>query len=207
MFYPLPTPVRLLDTRNVPGGCNTNAGALTANSTRTQLARTICSTIPANATAVIGNITVVPASGGFVTLFPSDAAQPTVANTNFTAGEITNNFFTVGLGADGAFKIFASATTEVIIDLTGYYAPPTPSGLYYHPLPAPVRLVETRAGQSGCIQPGQLVGTRNPNADPALDLAVQGRGGSLASPCNAIPSNTPCWWAMQPWFSHPAEDI
>lgn len=189
MFYPLPTPVRLLDTRNVPGGCNTNTGALTANSTRTQLARTICSTIPANATAVIGNITVVPASGGFVTLFPSDAAQPTVANTNFTAGEITNNFFTVGLGADGAFKIFASATTEVIIDLTGYYAPPTPSGLYYHPLPAPVRLVETRAGQSGCIQPGQLVGTGNPNADPALDLAVQGRGGSLASPCNTIPSD------------------
>ncbi|HEX9005067.1 MAG TPA: putative Ig domain-containing protein, partial [Blastocatellia bacterium] len=123
MFYPLPTPVRLLDTRSGVSGCTTNTEAITAGSTRTQPARTACSTIPANATAVIGNITVVPSGPGFLTLFPSDATQPTVANSNFTAGEVTNNFFTVGLGGDGAFKIFTSATTHVIIDLTGYYAP------------------------------------------------------------------------------------
>ena len=188
-FYPLATPVRLLDTRSGASGCVTATGAIAANTTWTQPARTACSTIPANATAIIGNITVVPSGPGFLTLFPSDATQPTVANSNFKAGEVTNNFFTVGLGADGGFKLFSSATTDVIIDLTGYYAPPGVGGLYYHPLPSPVRLVETRAGQSGCFQPAQLIGTNNPNADPSLDLQVQGRGPGLPSACNGIPGD------------------
>jgi len=192
-FYPLPTPVRLLDTRSGVAGCVTGVGAIPAGSTRTQPARTACSTIPANATAIIGNITVVPSGSGFLTLFPSDATQPTVANSNFTAGEVTNNFFTVGLGAaDGAFKIFSNASTDVIIDLTGYYAPPGAGGLYYHPLPSPVRLVQTFPGQTGCFASPtvtQLQGTNDPNANPALDLMVQGRGGTLPSPCNAIPDD------------------
>ncbi|HEX9001030.1 MAG TPA: hypothetical protein VGB07_14085, partial [Blastocatellia bacterium] len=159
-----------------------------------------CSTIPANATAIIGNITVVPSGPGFLTLFPSDATQPTVANSNFKAGEVTNNFFTVGLGATGpdagAFKIFTSlfnggTNSEVIIDVTGYYAPPGAGGLYYHPLPAPVRLLQTFPGQTGCFLNGsqQLVGTNDPNANPALDLAVDGRGAGLPSPCNLIPAD------------------
>jgi len=194
-FYSLAAPVRLLDTRSGVTGCVTNVGVLAANSTRTQAARTGCSTIPANATAIIGSITVVPSEPGFLTLFPSDATQPTVANSNFTAGEVTNNFFTVGLGATGpdagAFKIFTSAATQVIIDLTGYYAPPGAGGLYYHPLPAPVRLLQTFPGATGCFLNGsqQLQGTNDPNANPALDLAVDGRGAGLPSPCNSIPGD------------------
>ncbi len=37
-----------------------------------------------------------------------------------------------------------------IVDVTGYYAPPS-SGLYYHPLPYPIRLLDTRAGTPTCI--------------------------------------------------------
>ena len=197
-FFPLPSPVRLLDTRaSATAGCVINTGPFTNGETRTLPARTVCSTIPANATAIIGNITVVPSGPGFLTLFPSDATQPTVANSNFKAGEVTNNFFTVGLGAgDGAFKIFtrlfdAGTTSEVIIDVTGYYAPPGAGGLYYHPLPAPVRLLQTFPGQTGCFQNGsqQLIGQNNPNANPALDLTVDGRGAGLPSPCNGIPSD------------------
>ena len=81
-------------------------------------------------------------------------AQPTVASTNYGPNEIINNVFTVGLGADGAFKIFAFNTTDVVVDVTGYYAPPATGGLYFHPLPKPIRLLETRAGQVGCNTPG-----------------------------------------------------
>jgi CSLREA domain-containing protein len=200
-FYPLSSPVRLLDTRaNATIGCVKNTGPFVNNETRTQAARTACSTIPANATAIIGNITVVPSGPGFLTLFPSDATQPTVANSNFKAGEVTNNFFTVGLGATGpdagAFKIFTSlfnggTNSEVIIDVTGYYAPPGAGGLYYHPLPAPVRLLQTFPGQTGCFLNGsqQLIGQNDANANPALDLAVDGRGAGLPSPCNSIPAD------------------
>ncbi len=188
-FFPLPQPVRLLETRAGFSGCTTPGAPINANGTLTLPARTTCAGIPANAAAVTGNITVVPSGPGFLTLFPSTAAQPTVANSNFQTNEITNNVFTVGLGAgDGAFKIFSSATTHVIVDVTGYYAPPGTGGLYFHPLATPVRLLETRPTFSGCIAPGtQLIGTGDPNADPNLDLLLQGRS-PVAAPCNSIPA-------------------
>ncbi len=188
-FYALPQPVRLLETRAGFSGCTTPGVPINANGTLTLPARTTCAGIPAAAAAITGNITVVPSGPGFLTLFPSSAAQPTVANSNFQTNEITNNVFTVGLGAgDGAFKIFSSATTHVIVDVTGYYAPPNTGGLYFHALATPVRLLETRPSLTGCITPGApLVGTGNPNADPNLDLLLQGRS-PVAAPCNSIPA-------------------
>jgi hypothetical protein len=156
-FFPLAHPVRLLDTRPGQVGCFTPGAPIPGGTARTQLARGTCEglNIPANAAAITGNITTVQSGGGFLTLFPSDAQQPTVANTNYNPNEIINNVFTVGLGADGAFKIFAFNTTDVVVDVTGFYAPPGNGGLFFHPLPAPVRLLETRAGQSvGCFKPG-----------------------------------------------------
>ena len=156
-FYPLPAPVRLLDTRQgtSPNACSQPNMPIAGNMVRTQAARNFCG-LPASAQAITGNVTTVQSGGGFLTLYPSGAAQPTVASTNFTANEIVNNVFTVGLGvADGAFNIYALTTTEVVVDVTGYYAPPATAGLYFHPLPAPVRLLETRAGQTvGCVRPG-----------------------------------------------------
>ncbi len=188
-FFPLPQPVRLLETRVGFTGCTTPGVPINANGTLTLPARTTCAGIPVNAAAVTGNITVVPSGPGFLTLFPSSAAQPTVANSNFQTNEITNNVFTVGLGAgDGAFKIFASATTHVIVDVTGYYAPPNTGGLFFHALATPVRLLETRPGFTGCLAPGApLTGTGDPNANPNLDLLLQGRS-PVAAPCNSIPA-------------------
>jgi RHS repeat-associated protein len=157
MFYALPAPVRLLDTRPgaSPNACAQPNAPIAGGTSRTQVARAFCS-IPANAQALTGNVTTVQSGGGYLTLYPSDAAQPTVANTNYGPNEIINNVFTVGLGAsDGAFKIFALSTTDVVVDVTGYYAPPGAGGLYFHPLPAPVRLLETRPNQPvGCVKPG-----------------------------------------------------
>ena len=69
------------------------------------------------------NATVVNAQGGYLTFWPSNAAQPLVATSNFLAGQVFNRHFTVGLGTDGAFKMFASATTDLVIDVSGYFAP------------------------------------------------------------------------------------
>ena len=160
-FYPLTSPVRLLDTRPgaSPNACSQPNAPIAGGTSRTQPGRNICM-IPANAVALTGNVTTVQSGGGFLTLYPSDAQQPTVASTNYSVNEIINNVFTVGLGADGAFKIFANTTTDVVVDVTGYYAPPNTGGLFFHSLPAPVRLLETRVGQPvGCVLPGTpLVG-------------------------------------------------
>ena len=158
-FYPLATPIRILDTRpGATNGCNLPGAAITGGTSFTQVARGTCSsqTIPANAMAITGNITTVESGGGFLTLYPSGAARPFVANSNFAANEILNNVFTVGLGqSDGAFKIYVTTTTNVVVDVTGYYAPPGAGGLYFHPLPKPIRLMDTRStATNGCNLPG-----------------------------------------------------
>ena len=157
-FYPLAHPIRILDTRAGQPGCDNPGAKIPGQTSRTQTAagRTCDGlTIPSGAKALLGNITTVQSGGGFLTLYPSDAAKPNVANSNFAANQVLNNVFTVGLGAgDGAFKIFVTTDTDVVVDITGYYAPPGAGGLFFHPLPQPVRLMDTRVGQTACFTPG-----------------------------------------------------
>jgi len=156
-YFPLPAPVRLLDTRSGQTACDTPGAPLSAGVARTEAARIACTGIPATAQAVVGNATVVNTTGagaGFVTLYPSNATKPNVSNLNYVTGQIVPNAFTVGLGSDGAFEIYAQTGVHFIVDVTGYYAPPTTGGLYFHPLPSPIRLLDTRAGQSACQVPG-----------------------------------------------------
>jgi subtilisin family serine protease len=156
-YYALPRPIRLLDTRPGHMACNMPGVPLNANSTFSQQARTTCDglTIPATAQAIAGNATVVNSvsQGGYVTLYPTGALRPTVSNLNFTVNQIIPNSFTVALGNNGSFDIFTSGGTHFIVDITGYYAPPGAGGLYYHPLPQPLRLLDTRPGQQACNAP------------------------------------------------------
>ncbi len=157
-FYPLAHPVRLLDTRVGGSGCDAPGAKITGGTSRHQTAagRTCDGlTIPANAAALVGNGTTVQSGGGYFTLYSSDIAKPNSANSNYATNQILNSLFTVRLGAtDGAFKIFVSTDTDIVVDVTGYYAPPSASGLYFHPLPKPVRLLDTRPGASACFTPG-----------------------------------------------------
>lgn len=158
VFYPLAHPLRILDTRPGSPACDMPGQKIPGGTSRLQTAagRTCDSiSIPASARALTGNITTVQSGGGYLTLYPSDAMQPAVANSNFQPNQVLNNVFTVGLGAgDGAFKIFVATSTDVVVDITGYYAPPGAGGLYFHPLTTPVRMLDTRAGQIACDTPG-----------------------------------------------------
>ncbi|HKG12239.1 MAG TPA: S8 family serine peptidase [Pyrinomonadaceae bacterium] len=169
-YYPLAHPVRLLDTRAGQTACHTPGVPLSANATRTQQAAGTCEglVIPAAARAVVGNAAVVNnlagSGAGFVTLYPSGVARPVAANVNYSPGQVVSNAFTVGLGADGAFNIYSFTKLDFVVDVTGYYAPPGQGGLYYHPLPKPVRLLDTRIGQTACDAPGSpIVGGNSRN--------------------------------------------
>ncbi len=123
LLYSLPSPTRLLDTRIGQAGCLTPGAPLFGSATSTQAATGACTAIPATAKAVVGNTTVVNAGGGYLTFWPSNATQPLVATSNYQIGQVFNRHFTVGLGTDGAFKLFASATTDLVIDVSGFFAP------------------------------------------------------------------------------------
>ncbi|MFN0109891.1 MAG: matrixin family metalloprotease [Blastocatellia bacterium] len=157
-YYPLPYPIRLLETRAGYPGCTTTYAPIQGRTSHTQNARMTCSgiTIPASAQAITGNLTInnSNAAGGYGTIYPTGNSVPLASNVNYTAYSTVGNSFTTGLNSSGQFSVYLLTTADAQIDITGYFAPPGAGGLYYHPLPRPIRLLDTRAGQSACDAPG-----------------------------------------------------
>jgi hypothetical protein len=178
-FYPLPAPVRLLDTRTnaTPSACYRPNAPLAGSASRIQLGRGTCG-IPATAQALAGNVTTFQSGFAYLTFYPSDVPKPLVATINSGANDIVHDHFTVKLASGGAnagsFNIFAYFTTDVAIDITGYYAPPSAGGLYFHPLPAPIRLLETRPGESGYITPGAKLPANTDTPQVGRNLTYNG---------------------------------
>jgi hypothetical protein len=172
-FFPLPRPVRLLDTRAGQGNCDSVGAPIAAGTSILVQGRGTCEsiTIPATAQAIAGNISAINTTSqtGFLTLYPNGVAQPTSANMIYAPNQILTNGFTVALSGAGEFRIFAERQIEAIVDISGYFAPPSAGGLFFHPLPKPVRLLDTRAGQGNCD-------SVNSPISAGANLVVQGRG-------------------------------
>jgi len=164
-YYPLPYPVRLLETRAGNAGCIVTGTPLQGQVPRIQNGRGYCSgiTIPSTAQALVGNFTIINSGNapGYGTLYPTGGSTPNVSNVNYKPSSVIGNSFITALNANGQFSIFTSSTVDATIDITGYFAPPGAGGLYYHPLPKPVRLLDTRPGQSGCDTPGTPINARS----------------------------------------------
>ncbi|MFN8001987.1 MAG: LamG-like jellyroll fold domain-containing protein [Acidobacteriota bacterium] len=153
-FYPLATPMRVVDTRPNEGNCDNVSAPIAAGTSLTTLARITCGnvTIPATARAIVGNITVInqTSQAGYLTLYPDGVAPPLAANMIYGPNGILANNFTVGLSADGRFNVFGERTIHIIVDISGYFAPPATEGLYFHPLARPVRITDTRVSLGNC---------------------------------------------------------
>ena len=96
--------------------------------------------------AVVINTTVTAptAATGYVTAYAGGQPQPATSTINFTAGETRANRAIVPVGADGKINFYNSAgTTQLVIDVNGYFSDDTPDASYYVPV-APERLVDTR---------------------------------------------------------------
>ena len=106
--------------------------------------------IPDTAAAYSLNVTVVPRGPlGYVTVWPTGQPQPNVSTLNSQDGRVKANAAIVPPGAGGAISVFATDTTDVILDINGYFVPATdPAALDFFPL-TPCRVIDTRLGQGG----------------------------------------------------------
>ncbi len=87
----------------------------------------------------------------YVSLWPAGSAQPFVSTLDDPQGLIVSNAAIVPAGTpSGGISVYNAgpSTTDVIIDMNGYFAPPS-RGLQFYPV-APCRLVDTR-GEAGRI--------------------------------------------------------
>ena len=100
--------------------------------------------VPADATAVVVNVTAVrPTGAGYLTVYPTGATLPVASNLNLTTGQVVANLVEVALNG-GAISIYSSTTSDVVVDLQGYVAAAVPGASTYSPLSAPVRVCDTR---------------------------------------------------------------
>jgi hypothetical protein len=151
-FFPV-TPCRLVDTRNPSrplGG-----PFLAAQQARSFPVRSSSCNLPATALAYSLNFTAVPRGPlGYLTTWPTGMTLPLVSTLNALTGAVTANAAIVPAGTNGEISVYVADASEVIIDVNGYFAPPTsgtPLSLY--PV-APCRVVDTR-GTSGSFS-GQI---------------------------------------------------
>ncbi len=96
---------------------------------------------------------------------------------NFNSGEVAPNAATVPLDGSGRICVFSTATTDLVVDVNGYYGTYGPAK--FTPV-APVRVMDTRTplGAPGRLRAGQIVelqigGTNGvPNGVSAVTLNV-----------------------------------
>ncbi len=145
------TPCRLVDTRGASAGFNgispfsgpsipaLGTIAIPVQSPTEASANTSpapCGVIPSIAQAYSFNLTVVPSVSGtavdYVSLWPAGSAQPFVSTLDDPQGAIVSNAVIVPAGPTsgpgyGGVSVYnyGPATTDVIVDMNGYFAAPT----------------------------------------------------------------------------------
>jgi hypothetical protein len=103
--------------------------------------------IPSNATAVVANITAVDASGpGYLQVLPTGRAEFGSSSTlNIDAAGQTNpNATFAPLGDGGKLTVYAIFTTDVVIDIAGYFTPASTSTAGRLVPLTPSRILDTR---------------------------------------------------------------
>jgi hypothetical protein len=100
--------------------------------------------IPATAAAYSVNATVVPAADlGYLTLYPTGAAQPYVSTLNSYNGQVVANAAIVPAGTGGAISAYVTDRTDLITDINGYFTS-TPAMPSIFSTVTPCRVVDTR---------------------------------------------------------------
>ncbi len=135
------TPCRLVDTRPQNGGNGPIPGGTSESFPIPQEGG--CH-IPTSAAAYSLNVSVVPSGQlGYLTIWPTGEDQPLVATLNSIDGRIKADAAILPAGYQGAITIYVTNTTNVILDINGYFAPVSGSTLAFYPL-TPCRIADTR---------------------------------------------------------------
>ena len=164
------TPARFTDTRPNPVAAATSLEVPIAG----------LGGVPADAKAVVANVTVVGAvTPGFVTVFPC-GTWPGTSSVNYLAGEAVANEVIAKLSPTGSICVYAHSAVNVIVDVAGY----VPASSDFMAL-TPARFTDTR--------PNPVA------AATTLEVPIAGLGGVPAD-AKAVVANVTVDGAATPGF-------
>jgi hypothetical protein len=185
-YTPLQIPCRAVDTRVLSENSN---GPIAAGTTQQFEASSGGCNFPLPSFGFIVyalNVTVIPHGPlGYLTIWPFTYDQPVVSTLNSEDGQVKANAALVQGGPSfayynpetdiplfGAFNVYASDTTDLVIDVTGYFTVNAAASVYV-PV-TPCRVVDTRTSNGSFGAPA-LVGGQPRSfllADSPCDLAA-----------------------------------
>jgi hypothetical protein len=171
-FAPL-APTRFLDTRSSSGPV--------ASGGKVSFQVGGVSGIPANASAVVVNLTVTePTSAGYLTAHASGSAKPGTSNVNYAGGQTVPNLAVVPVGPDGKVTISNTETgsgssAQVVADVSGYFLQGAPTG----------------SGTFGPVNPARVLDTRNSSGPVPAGGTVSFQAAGVAG----VPANAAGVWA------------
>jgi hypothetical protein len=115
-YNALTQPQRLVDTRNV--------ATLAAGETRRVPVAGVAGVPASNVNGAVLNVTALNApSAGYLTVFPCGTAAPVASSVNYERDATVPNMAIVGLGSQGDVCVYASSAADILVDVTGYFAP------------------------------------------------------------------------------------
>jgi hypothetical protein len=172
-------PERLFDTRTTPG--------LSKLGVAGQMDVTLLNRAPVPTTgvgALVLNVTVANTNPGYLSVWPSGLARPTVSNLNITtAGQAIANQVIVPMSLDGKVSFFSSDGADVIVDVAGYFtdasAASASTGLFTPVVPG--RVFDTRSGSPAKLGPSTATRT--------AIVTVNGKGNLPATGMSAVAMN------------------
>jgi len=190
--YTALSPYRVCDTRPPVGGiahneCNTGVGSNktlgTNGAVTAQITTNVSGQVPLGAQAVVVNVTAIDhgSSPTYVTAYPAGESRPVSSDISLAGHSVEANLVIVQLSPSGGITLFnAIGSTDVIVDVEGYFAAPTGSAGEFHSIP-PLRICDSR-GEQGTACAGA---TSNPIQ------ALKWRDVVLSGLPPGAPGNTP----------------
>ena len=187
-FVPV-TPCRVADTRHATGPFG--GSELSAGSTRTfNIPQSACG-IPSNAAAYSLNVTVVPDTTlGYLSIWPAGEAQPLVSTLNSYDGRVKANAAIVPAGTNGGVSVYVTNSTNVILDIDGYFVPAgsSASALAFYPL-SPCRIADTRNAHGALGGPSIAGGSSRSFAILSGSCGIPSNAQAYSLNVTALPHN------------------
>ena len=208
-FFPL-TPCRVADTRSSDFPQGLGQPHLSGGVARDfPVLNSPCIPSGANAAAYSFNLTAIAYPGpgnplGYLEVWPtgSEPANP-VSTLNNPTGTNVANAAIVPAGTGGDVTVYASASTNLAIDINGYFASTGSNGLSLYPT-APCRVIDTRSIGSG--QP--FSGTLSPPVNVVgSTCGVPGVAAAYVFNATVIPSPTLPYLTLWPDGESPASGL
>lgn len=149
-YHPV-TLTRLVDTQTGTGSCSPSpCGTLPAAGTVTIQVAGNAGIPTSGVKAVVLTVTTLHnTSNGYLAAYPTGTTRPDGRSLSITSGQTKSAAVVTAISTDGKVTLYSSVSTDLLVDVSGWYAPGDQTGADFEPINGN-RILDTRNGTGTC---------------------------------------------------------